>query len=162
MEGKCVFSHPCLVCLCLSKLGSWFKTQPLQTFYLCMQWMALGGKLVHVWAAHTHLLSLLLSLPLCMRKEAVSRRRTEWEKEMWDMEVLLVLRLCCNCTYGNDSVIMSFCCLTRCVLSSYFNNNVVDSTVFAVKLRQLLCFVDFRFQQMWFDFFWICMVSLPM
>lgn len=22
---------------------------------------------------------------------------------MWDMEVLLVLRLCCNCTYGNNS-----------------------------------------------------------
>ncbi len=53
-------------------------------------------------------LSLFLSVSVCLcpRKEAVSRR-TEWGEEMRDMEVLLVLRLCCNCTYGNDCMIMS-------------------------------------------------------
>lgn len=32
---------------------------------------------------------------------------------MRDMEVLLVLRLCCNCTYGNDSAIINCCCLIK-------------------------------------------------
>lgn len=73
--------------------------------------------------------SLCLPLPLCLslylcnglcgwEKEAVSRK-TRWKKEMWDMEVLLVLRLCCNCTYGNNSAAVA-CLETWTVVFLYF------------------------------------------
>lgn len=125
LEGKfvyccvfvCVYMLSCMyiymsVHVCVSQLGWCFKTPVLP--FLLVYAVAGFGRQVGVWVivrAHTHThtctlcfrlsRSLSLSVRLCWRKEALNRR-TEWGEEKRDMEVLLVLRLCCNCTYGND------------------------------------------------------------
>lgn len=151
MEGKCVCRYlPLCVCVfcvlcvclwaCLNVCRSRLAALRLQhcPFCLCMQWRALGGKLVHVWAIshlHTHSCSLSLSLFAWDRRQWAGGQSEERRWGIW------------RCFWSSDCVVTAHTVMT--VIMN--RRRLIKATrCVAVFVFFLSCFCEPGCQRSWF------------
>lgn len=120
MEGE-FFPHLCL-CVC----------SPAPSDCVCSGRFS-AGRAVHD-SAH------FLSFVVVSARRQLAGQGERGEKRCRDMEVLLVLRLCCNCTYGNDCSMSESSAVMMC-------SPVGCHAGAPLRLLSISCYVDMNYSR---------------